>query len=164
MITTYSVLKHTIRWHQHLTPHNANHRVFTSVNIHICSVEKDVFGSLFFPLCVQAEHQAPAYLTTGQFAPQALGGRDRPQPVHNARHQAFDMRMQSRDHNNRVSLDGCGRNCKSELEIASKCLVNRQALQSYWVVIISWQHLKHWSGSSDPVKQIRSGERKKSEM
>uniref|UniRef100_A0A667Y095 5'-3' exoribonuclease n=1 Tax=Myripristis murdjan TaxID=586833 RepID=A0A667Y095_9TELE len=51
------------------------------------------------------KHQAPAYLTTGQFAPQALGGRDRPQPVHNARHQAFDMRMQSRDHNNRVSLD-----------------------------------------------------------
>uniref|UniRef100_A0A667YQ49 5'-3' exoribonuclease n=1 Tax=Myripristis murdjan TaxID=586833 RepID=A0A667YQ49_9TELE len=49
------------------------------------------------------EHQAPAYLTTGQFAPQALGGRDRPQPVHNARHQAFDMRMQSRDHNNRSS-------------------------------------------------------------
>uniref|UniRef100_A0A667YQ69 5'-3' exoribonuclease n=1 Tax=Myripristis murdjan TaxID=586833 RepID=A0A667YQ69_9TELE len=43
---------------------------------------------------MKAEHQAPAYLTTGQFAPQALGGRDRPQPVHNARHQAFDMRMQ----------------------------------------------------------------------
>ncbi|CAL8314988.1 unnamed protein product [Merluccius merluccius] len=38
--------------------------------------------------------RAPAYLTTGQFAPQALGGRNRPDAVHNARHQAFDMRMQ----------------------------------------------------------------------
>ncbi|KAI4890028.1 hypothetical protein NFI96_015514 [Prochilodus magdalenae] len=38
--------------------------------------------------------QAPAYLPGGQFAPQALGGRDRPMPVQNARHAAFDMRMQ----------------------------------------------------------------------
>ncbi|XP_076021442.1 5'-3' exoribonuclease 2 isoform X4 [Genypterus blacodes] len=43
---------------------------------------------------MKAERQGPAYLTTGQFAPQALGGRDRPQSVQNARHQAFDMRMQ----------------------------------------------------------------------
>uniref|UniRef100_A0A8D3BQ51 5'-3' exoribonuclease n=1 Tax=Scophthalmus maximus TaxID=52904 RepID=A0A8D3BQ51_SCOMX len=38
--------------------------------------------------------RGPAYLTGGQFAPQALGRRDRPEPVQNARHQAFDMRMQ----------------------------------------------------------------------
>ncbi|KAG7215827.1 hypothetical protein INR49_021876 [Caranx melampygus] len=43
---------------------------------------------------MKAEQQGPAYLTTGQFAPQALGRRDRPEPVHNARHQAYDMRMQ----------------------------------------------------------------------
>uniref|UniRef100_A0AAX7VJS4 5'-3' exoribonuclease n=1 Tax=Astatotilapia calliptera TaxID=8154 RepID=A0AAX7VJS4_ASTCA len=41
------------------------------------------------------EQQGPAYLTTGQFAPHALGRRDRPEAVQNARHQACDMRMQS---------------------------------------------------------------------
>uniref|UniRef100_A0A4W6FS03 5'-3' exoribonuclease n=1 Tax=Lates calcarifer TaxID=8187 RepID=A0A4W6FS03_LATCA len=46
---------------------------------------------------MKAEQQGPAYLTTGQFAPHALGRRDRPEPVQNARHQAYDMRMQSRD-------------------------------------------------------------------
>ncbi|XP_037305501.2 5'-3' exoribonuclease 2 isoform X1 [Pungitius pungitius] len=40
------------------------------------------------------EQRGPAYMTTGQFAPQALGRRDRPEAVQNARHQAFDMRMQ----------------------------------------------------------------------
>uniref|UniRef100_A0A3B4UHB3 5'-3' exoribonuclease n=1 Tax=Seriola dumerili TaxID=41447 RepID=A0A3B4UHB3_SERDU len=49
----------------------------------------------------QAEQQGPAYLTTGQFAPQALGRRDRPEPVQNARHQAYDMRMQSREQHNK---------------------------------------------------------------
>ncbi|XP_045917520.1 5'-3' exoribonuclease 2 isoform X3 [Micropterus dolomieu] len=44
---------------------------------------------------MKAEKQGPAYLTTGQFAPQALGRRDRPEAVQNARHQAYDMRMQS---------------------------------------------------------------------
>lgn len=44
---------------------------------------------------LQAEQQGPAYLTTGQFAPHALGRRDRPEAVQNARHQACDMRMQS---------------------------------------------------------------------
>ncbi|XP_072542988.1 5'-3' exoribonuclease 2 [Salminus brasiliensis] len=38
--------------------------------------------------------KGPAFLPGGQFAPQALGGRDRPMPVQNARHAAFDMRMQ----------------------------------------------------------------------
>uniref|UniRef100_A0A8B9KCU4 5'-3' exoribonuclease n=1 Tax=Astyanax mexicanus TaxID=7994 RepID=A0A8B9KCU4_ASTMX len=46
--------------------------------------------------------QGPAYLPGGQFAPQALGGRDRPMPVQNARHAAFDMRMQgNRNQQNR---------------------------------------------------------------
>ena len=45
------------------------------------------------PPC-QAE-RPPAYMTGGQFAPQALGGRNRPDTVQNARHQAFDMRMQN---------------------------------------------------------------------
>ncbi|XP_049446346.1 5'-3' exoribonuclease 2 [Epinephelus fuscoguttatus] len=43
---------------------------------------------------MKAEQRGPAYLTTGQFAPQALGRRDRPEAVQNARHQAYDMRMQ----------------------------------------------------------------------
>uniref|UniRef100_A0A8B9KG21 5'-3' exoribonuclease n=1 Tax=Astyanax mexicanus TaxID=7994 RepID=A0A8B9KG21_ASTMX len=48
--------------------------------------------------------QGPAYLPGGQFAPQALGGRDRPMPVQNARHAAFDMRMQgNRNQQNRDS-------------------------------------------------------------
>uniref|UniRef100_A0A669DWB5 5'-3' exoribonuclease n=1 Tax=Oreochromis niloticus TaxID=8128 RepID=A0A669DWB5_ORENI len=34
-----------------------------------------------------AQQQGPAYLTTGQFAPHALGRRDRPEAVQNARHQ-----------------------------------------------------------------------------
>nr|XP_015803747.2 5'-3' exoribonuclease 2 [Nothobranchius furzeri] len=44
---------------------------------------------------MRAEQQGPAFLTTGQFAPQALGRRDRPEPVQNARHQAYGMRMHS---------------------------------------------------------------------
>ncbi|TKS75349.1 5'-3' exoribonuclease 2 [Collichthys lucidus] len=48
----------------------------------------------------QAE-RGPAYMTTGQFAPQALGRRDRPEAVQNARHQAYDMRMQSREQHNK---------------------------------------------------------------
>ncbi|XP_068199051.1 5'-3' exoribonuclease 2 isoform X2 [Antennarius striatus] len=40
------------------------------------------------------QQRGPAYLTTGQFAPQALGRRDRPEAVQNARQQAYDMRMQ----------------------------------------------------------------------
>ncbi|KAF3703204.1 5'-3' exoribonuclease 2 [Channa argus] len=50
---------------------------------------------------MKAEQQGPAYLTTGQFAPQALGRRDRPEPVQNARHQAYDMRMQAREQHNK---------------------------------------------------------------
>ncbi|KAL0967284.1 hypothetical protein UPYG_G00250290 [Umbra pygmaea] len=50
---------------------------------------------------MKAQQRGPAYLTGGQFAPQALGGRGRPEVVQNARHQAFDMRMQGRDQMNR---------------------------------------------------------------
>lgn len=42
-------------------------------------------------------------MTSGQFAPQALGRRDRPEPVHNARYQAYDMRMQSVEQHNKVA-------------------------------------------------------------
>ncbi|XP_076612283.1 5'-3' exoribonuclease 2 isoform X2 [Chaetodon auriga] len=49
---------------------------------------------------MKMEQRGPAYLTTGQFAPQALGRRDRPEAVQNARHQAYDMRMQSRQQHN----------------------------------------------------------------
>ncbi|KAG7316429.1 hypothetical protein KOW79_019970 [Hemibagrus wyckioides] len=38
--------------------------------------------------------RGPAFVTGGQFAPRALGGRDQPMPIHNARHTAYDMRMQ----------------------------------------------------------------------
>lgn len=48
------------------------------------------------------QQRGPAYMTTGQFAPHALGRRDRPEAVQNARHQAFDMRMQSREQHNKV--------------------------------------------------------------
>ncbi|KAK5852569.1 hypothetical protein PBY51_006422 [Eleginops maclovinus] len=41
------------------------------------------------------EQRGPAFMTSGQFAPQALGRRGGPEAVSNARHQAFDMRMQS---------------------------------------------------------------------
>ncbi|CAN9507338.1 unnamed protein product [Ophioblennius macclurei] len=44
---------------------------------------------------MRAEQQGPAYMTSGQFAPHALGRRDRPDAVQNARQQAFDMRMQN---------------------------------------------------------------------
>ncbi|XP_035278661.1 5'-3' exoribonuclease 2 isoform X1 [Anguilla anguilla] len=45
--------------------------------------------------------QRPSFMPGGQFAPHALGGRDRPQAVQNARHAAFDMRMQGRDQQNK---------------------------------------------------------------
>lgn len=50
------------------------------------------------------EQRGPAYLTTGQFTPHALGGRDQPEAVQNARHQAYEMRKQSMERNNKVQL------------------------------------------------------------
>uniref|UniRef100_A0A8C9Z7K3 5'-3' exoribonuclease n=1 Tax=Sander lucioperca TaxID=283035 RepID=A0A8C9Z7K3_SANLU len=50
------------------------------------------------------KQRGPAYMTTGQFAPQALGRRDRPEAVQNARHQAYDMRMQ----HNKSSAEASG--------------------------------------------------------
>ncbi|XP_072217828.1 5'-3' exoribonuclease 2 isoform X2 [Leuresthes tenuis] len=52
---------------------------------------------------MKAEQQGPAFLTTGQFAPQALGGRNRPDSVQNARQQAYDMRMHSSEQHNKAS-------------------------------------------------------------
>ncbi|CAL1585653.1 unnamed protein product [Knipowitschia caucasica] len=46
---------------------------------------------------MKAEQQRPSFLSSGQFAPQALGRGGRPEPVHNARHQAFNMRVQNMD-------------------------------------------------------------------
>ncbi|XP_064195934.1 5'-3' exoribonuclease 2 isoform X2 [Anguilla rostrata] len=64
--------------------------------------------------------QRPSFMPGGQFAPHALGGRDRPQAVQNARHAAFDMRMQGRDQQNKSSagpsgaLDGKGMKRKAD--------------------------------------------------
>ncbi|XP_075872017.1 5'-3' exoribonuclease 2 isoform X2 [Nelusetta ayraudi] len=44
---------------------------------------------------MKEQQRGPAYMTSGQFAPHALGGRDRPGAVQNARQQAFGMRMQN---------------------------------------------------------------------
>ncbi|XP_051500247.1 5'-3' exoribonuclease 2 [Myxocyprinus asiaticus] len=45
--------------------------------------------------------QRPSFVPRGQFAPQALGGRDGPMPVQNARQTAYEMRMQgNRDQRN----------------------------------------------------------------
>lgn len=60
--------------------------------IHLLNVSQE--WKFCFVLLLQAEQQGPAYLTTGQFAPHALGRRGRPEAVQNARHQAYDMRMQ----------------------------------------------------------------------
>lgn len=65
---------------------------------------------------MKAEKQGPAYLTTGQFAPQALGRRDRPEAVQNARHQAYDMRMQSNKSSAGPSDSTDGRGVKRKAE------------------------------------------------
>ncbi|KAG5276593.1 hypothetical protein AALO_G00107460 [Alosa alosa] len=49
---------------------------------------------------MQQQHQQPSFMLSGQFAPQALGGRDRPGAVQNARHTAYDMRMQATNQHN----------------------------------------------------------------
>ncbi|KAK7906649.1 hypothetical protein WMY93_015261 [Mugilogobius chulae] len=50
---------------------------------------------------MKAEQQRPAYLTSGQFAPHALGRGGRPETIQNPRNQAFNMRVQAMEHNNR---------------------------------------------------------------
>ncbi|KAM6915509.1 5'-3' exoribonuclease 2 [Xenentodon cancila] len=50
---------------------------------------------------MKTEHQSPAFLTTGQFAPQALGRRDLPEPIQNPRNQAYNMRMHSNEQYNK---------------------------------------------------------------
>uniref|UniRef100_A0A8C7Z809 5'-3' exoribonuclease n=1 Tax=Oryzias sinensis TaxID=183150 RepID=A0A8C7Z809_9TELE len=63
------------------------------------------------------DEQGPAYLTTGQFAPQALGRRDVPEPIQNARHQAYDMRMNPREQNNKVLFSNIRNYLGSYLEL-----------------------------------------------
>uniref|UniRef100_A0A672FKD8 5'-3' exoribonuclease n=1 Tax=Salarias fasciatus TaxID=181472 RepID=A0A672FKD8_SALFA len=65
---------------------------------------------------LQAEQQGPAYLTSGQFAPHALGRRDRPDAVQNARQQAFDMRMQHNRSSAGPSVGPDGRGVKRKAE------------------------------------------------
>uniref|UniRef100_A0A3P8V8N8 5'-3' exoribonuclease 2 n=1 Tax=Cynoglossus semilaevis TaxID=244447 RepID=A0A3P8V8N8_CYNSE len=64
------------------------------------------------------KRQGPAYMTSGQFAPQALGRGGRPEAVQNARQQAFNMRMQSREQHNMSSAgpsnDSRGQKRKAE--------------------------------------------------
>ncbi|KAG1926831.1 5'-3' exoribonuclease [Pimephales promelas] len=48
---------------------------------------------------MKAQQQGPSFVPRGQFAPQALGGRDRPMAVQNARHTAYEMRMQGNQRN-----------------------------------------------------------------
>uniref|UniRef100_A0A672K0W0 5'-3' exoribonuclease n=1 Tax=Sinocyclocheilus grahami TaxID=75366 RepID=A0A672K0W0_SINGR len=43
--------------------------------------------------------QGPSFVPGGQFAPQALGGRDRPMAVQNARQTAYEMRMKGNQRN-----------------------------------------------------------------
>ncbi|CAG01470.1 unnamed protein product, partial [Tetraodon nigroviridis] len=50
---------------------------------------------------MKMEQRGPAYLTTGQFTPHALGGRDQPEAVQNARYQAYEMRKQSMEQHNK---------------------------------------------------------------
>ncbi|XP_028653355.1 5'-3' exoribonuclease 2 isoform X1 [Erpetoichthys calabaricus] len=45
--------------------------------------------------------EKPAFIPRGQFAPQPLGGRGRPQPINNPRQAAYEMRMQERNLDNR---------------------------------------------------------------
>ncbi|KAK7133989.1 hypothetical protein R3I94_015749 [Phoxinus phoxinus] len=62
--------------------------------------------------------QGPSFVPRGQFAPQALGGRDRPMAVQNARHSAYEMRMQGNQRNQEAaqSLRAMIKNGKSVAE------------------------------------------------
>ncbi|KAG8443997.1 hypothetical protein GDO86_009253 [Hymenochirus boettgeri] len=59
---------------------------------------------------MKAEHQAPSFLPSGQFAPRALGrgNQSAPEPVSNARQAAYEMRMQNSNtaNNGSSSLGG----------------------------------------------------------
>ncbi|TSP57651.1 5'-3' exoribonuclease 2 [Bagarius yarrelli] len=52
--------------------------------------------------------RGPAFVPEGQFAPHALGRRDQPLPVHNARHTAYDMRMQGSNYQQNKDPTGPG--------------------------------------------------------
>ncbi|XP_042634194.1 5'-3' exoribonuclease 2-like isoform X1 [Cyprinus carpio] len=59
--------------------------------------------------------QGPSFVPGGQFAPQALGGRDRPMAVQNARQAAYEMRMKGNQRNQEAaqSLRAMMKNGKS---------------------------------------------------
>uniref|UniRef100_A0A8C1ZBB7 5'-3' exoribonuclease n=1 Tax=Cyprinus carpio TaxID=7962 RepID=A0A8C1ZBB7_CYPCA len=61
-------------------------------------------------------HQGPSFVPGGQFAPQALGGRDRPIAVQNARQSAYEMRMQGNQRNQVSSNDMDNRGVKRKAE------------------------------------------------
>ncbi|XP_056100747.1 5'-3' exoribonuclease 2 isoform X3 [Rhinichthys klamathensis goyatoka] len=48
---------------------------------------------------MKVSENGPSFVPRGQFAPQALGSRDRPMAVQNARHAAYEMRMQGNQRN-----------------------------------------------------------------
>ncbi|XP_053737579.1 5'-3' exoribonuclease 2 [Synchiropus splendidus] len=50
---------------------------------------------------MKMEQQGPSFMTGGHFAPHALGRPGQPAVVHNARHQAYNMRMQSMESHNK---------------------------------------------------------------
>uniref|UniRef100_A0A673FV24 5'-3' exoribonuclease n=1 Tax=Sinocyclocheilus rhinocerous TaxID=307959 RepID=A0A673FV24_9TELE len=60
--------------------------------------------------------QGPSFVPGGQFAPRALGGRDRPIAVQNARQTAYDMRMQGNQRNQVSSNDMDNRGVKRKAE------------------------------------------------
>uniref|UniRef100_A0A8C2CN27 5'-3' exoribonuclease n=1 Tax=Cyprinus carpio TaxID=7962 RepID=A0A8C2CN27_CYPCA len=60
--------------------------------------------------------KGPSFVPGGQFAPQALGGRDRPIAVQNARQSAYEMRMQGNQRNQVSSNDMDNRGVKRKAE------------------------------------------------
>uniref|UniRef100_A0A8C2FE62 5'-3' exoribonuclease n=1 Tax=Cyprinus carpio TaxID=7962 RepID=A0A8C2FE62_CYPCA len=58
--------------------------------------------------------QGPSFVPGGQFAPQALGGRDRPMAVQNARQAAYEMRMKGNHMSTYSDMDSRGVKRKAE--------------------------------------------------
>uniref|UniRef100_A0A8C1JB58 5'-3' exoribonuclease n=1 Tax=Cyprinus carpio TaxID=7962 RepID=A0A8C1JB58_CYPCA len=77
-------------------------------------------------------HQGPSFVPGGQFAPQALGGRDRPIAVQNARQSAYEMRMQGNQRNQDAaqSLRAMMRNGKASSNDMDNRGVKRKAEDS----------------------------------
>uniref|UniRef100_A0AAY4CDY1 5'-3' exoribonuclease n=1 Tax=Denticeps clupeoides TaxID=299321 RepID=A0AAY4CDY1_9TELE len=71
--------------------------IMQAVGVAEDNIFKKLCAFLFF------HKQGPAYLPTGQFAPQAIGGQGRPHAIENARHAAYEMRMQGMNQHNMSS-------------------------------------------------------------